>query len=291
MSRRRKTGPRWSAEKRYEFIEFRLYWTGRLNRADLMDAFSLSSQQASKDINEYIEGRKSNLTYDKRERCYRRGKNFRPRYYEPDAAEFLMQLRAVGDGLVSQDQSWIMTFPDYAGTPVPARGVNAGILRDVYAALTGERALSVVYQSLSRPDPSERIIEPHALAFDGFRWHARAFCRNDKIFKDFLLSRILEAGDVEEREADPADDLAWTEEVVLEIGPHPDLSNAQRMVFEMDYGMVDGIAQIPVRRALLYYALKRLGLDTDPAARRPQDQQIVLLNRDAIARLTGGGVS
>jgi len=32
-----------------------------------------------------------------------------------------------------------------------------------------------------------------------------------------------------------------------------------------------------VRRALLYYALKRLGLDTDPGARKPQDQQIVLL--------------
>jgi hypothetical protein len=28
--------------------------------------------------------------------------------------------------------------------------------------------------------------------------------------------------------------------------------------------------------------LKRLGLDTDPAARRPQDQQIVLLNRDYV---------
>ena len=39
---------------------------------------------------------------------------------------------------------------------------------------------------------------------------------------------------------------------------------------------------IPVRRSLLYYALKRLGLDTDPAARNPQDQQIVLLNREAI---------
>ncbi len=39
------------------------------------------------------------------------------------------------------------------------------------------------------------------------------------------------------------------------------------------------IADDVVRKALLYYALKRLGLDTDPAARRPQDQQIVLLNR------------
>ncbi|MCC5957514.1 MAG: WYL domain-containing protein, partial [Natronohydrobacter sp.] len=50
----------------------------------------------------------------------------------------------------------------------------------------------------------------------------------------------------------------------------------------MDYGMEEGRAQINVRRALLFYALKRLGLDTDPAARRPQDQQIVLINREAI---------
>ena len=42
--------------------------------------------------------------------------------------------------------------------------------------------------------------------------------------------------------------------------------------------MRDGKAEIKTRKALLYYTLKRLGLDTDPEARRPQDQQIVLLN-------------
>lgn len=282
MSRRRKTGPRWSAEKRYEFMEFRLYWTGRLNRADLMEAFSLSTQQASVDISEYLEGRKSNLTYDRKARCYRRGKNFRPRYYEPDAIGFLTQLQSVEDGLVAEDQSWIGVFPDYAGAPIPARGVTPDILREVYSALIDAKALTVTYQSLSRPEPSVRVIEPHALAFDGWRWHARAFCRNDGMFKDFLLSRILEVGELSDRQADPADDLAWNEEVILKIGPHPDLSEHQKRVFEMDYRMANGVAKISVRRALLYYALKRLGLDTDPAARRPQDQQIVLLNRDQI---------
>ena len=214
MSRRRKTGPRWSAEKRYEFMEFRLYWTGRLNRADLMEAFSLSTQQASVDISEYLEGRKSNLTYDRKARCYRRGKNFRPRYYEPDAIGFLTQLQSVEDGLVAEDQSWIGVFPDYAGAPIPARGVNPEILREVYSALIDAKALTVTYQSLSRPEPSVRVIEPHALAFDGWRWHARAFCRNDGMFKDFLLSRILEVGELSDRQADPADDLAWNEEVI-----------------------------------------------------------------------------
>jgi len=66
----------------------------------------------------------------------------------------------------------------------------------------------------------------------------------------------------------------------VEIGPHPDLSPTQCRAIEMDYGMDGGRAQIPVRRALLFYALKRLGLDTDPSARRPQDQQIILLNKD-----------
>jgi hypothetical protein len=50
----------------------------------------------------------------------------------------------------------------------------------------------------------------------------------------------------------------------------------------MDYGMKEGHAQIAVRRALLFYALKRLVLDTDPAARRPQDQQIILLNKSVV---------
>ncbi|MCU0732542.1 MAG: hypothetical protein MUE84_13285, partial [Hyphomonas sp.] len=77
-------------------------------------------------------------------------------------------------------------------------------------------------------------------------------------------------------------DADWNEQVTLEIGPHPDLSDTQQKVIALDYGMRGGRAKIPVRRALLYYALKRLGLDTDPRARRPQDQQIVLLNREAV---------
>ena len=283
MSRRSiKRGMNWNVERRYEFIEFRLYWQGNINRSDLMEAFGISIQQASKDLTNYIEGRKSNLTYDKRLRTYLRGKNFKPRYFQPEAAEYFAQLQAVEHGLVAEEQSWISFFPGYAATPIPARGVGHEILRDVLASIRERKALLVTYQSMSRPEPSARWIEPHALAFDGFRWHARAFCQNDQVFKDFLLSRIVEVGDQGPVTAEPSADEAWHTEVVLQVGPHPDLSDNQRRAIEMDYGMEEGRAQISVRRALLFYALKRLGLDTDPAARRPQDQQIVLLNRDEV---------
>ena len=284
MSRKKGKQLNWGVERRYEFIEFRLFWQGRINRGDLMEAFGISTQQASIDLNAYIDQAKRNLVYDTSLRTYLRGKHFLPKYLKPDAAEYFAQLRAVEQGIVSEEQSWISYFPGFGATPTPARGVSPETLRGVLAAIRERAALQVTYQSMSRPEPSARWIEPHALAFDGFRWHARAFCQNDQVFKDFLLSRIVEVGDARPAMADPSSDDAWHTEVVLEIGPHPALSDNQRRAIEMDYGMVDGTSEIVVRKALLFYALKRLGLDIDPSARRPQDQQIVLLNCDEVLK-------
>lgn len=282
MPRKKVKQLNWGAERRNAFIEFRVFWHGRINRSDLIETFGISLQQASLDLAGYADQWKRNLVYDKSQRAYVRGRNFQPNFITPSAEDYLAQLRAVDQGLVSREQSWISVFPGYGATPTPARGVKAEILREVLSAIHALAALQVTYQSMSRPEPSARWIEPHALAFDGFRWHARAFCQNDQVFKDFLLSRIIDIGKQGPVTSDPQVDADWQTEVVLEIGPHPDLSPTQRRAIEMDYAMEDGCAQIPVRRALLFYALKRLGLDTDPAARRPQDQQIVLLNRHTI---------
>ena len=252
----------WGAERRNAFIEFRVFWHGRINRSDLMETFGISLQQASLDLSGYADKWKRNLVYDKSQRAYVRGKNFTPHFITPSAEDYFAQLRAVDQGLVSREQSWISVFPGYGATPTPARGVAPETLRDVLAAIHEPAALQVTYQSMSGPEPSARWIEPHALAFDGFRWHARAFCQNDQVFKDFLLSRIVEIGKQGLVTSDPQADSDWHREVVLEIGPHPDLSPTQRRAIEMDYGMDDGRTQIPVRRALLFYALKRLGRPT-----------------------------
>jgi hypothetical protein len=53
----------WGVERRLEFIEFRLFWEGRVNRSDLMEVFGVSVNQASTDLNRYLGMAPNNMLY------------------------------------------------------------------------------------------------------------------------------------------------------------------------------------------------------------------------------------
>lgn len=270
-------GLKWGVERRLEFIEFRLFWEGGVNRADIIDMFDVSVPQASKDLTLYQERAPQNAIYDKSAKRYIASESFTPCFLKPDPDGYLSQLRSVADGILDRSHAWIGHFPSFGVTPSPARGIRAEVLRSVLSAIRQGEAVEIRYQSLSSSEPKWRWITPHALGFDGFRWHARAHCGVDRTFKDFLLSRILETRATKPGEIEPSADYDWHHEVTLEIGPHPGLSETQKKAIALDYGMRDGKVRLKVRKALLYYTLKRLGLDVDPNSRAPQDQQIILL--------------
>lgn len=117
-------------------------------------------------------------------------------------------------------------------------------------------------------------IECH-LEFVELQRHIRAFDLKGQSIKGYLLSRLKEGRSVRPSTALPGADSRWHERVAMEIGILPGFSRTQ----ERSISTGDGKVKIGVRRALLYYVLRRLGLDTDPMARRPADQQIVRLNR------------
>lgn len=56
----------------------------------------------------------------------------------------------------------------------------------------------------------------------------------------------------------------------------------QRNLTALDYEMRGCRVKFHVQRALLDNGLKRLVLDTDPDSRKPQDQQIVLLETSEV---------
>jgi hypothetical protein len=273
---------RWTTQLRRAFIEHRLFWRGRIGLADLMDTFGMSRTQSSQDLNAYISDFPDHLSYDKSARTYVPGPKFEAHYGQLDGDSHLSKLLAMAQGADVAHADWELFQPDMLAPPIPARGGRPEITRAVLHAIEQGRSLTITYQSMSSPDPSARNIAPHALANDGFRWHCRAFCLRDQIFKDFVLGRMLSAELGEPAQVDPKADADWTTDITLTIAPNPALSENQQKIIALDYGMDDAYADLTVRRCMLYYALRRLGLDTDPAARRAQEQHIVLLNAQEV---------
>ena len=270
---------RWSIETRLEFIEFRLFWEGALNRSDIVDFFGVSVPQASNDLARYQELAPRNIEYDRSGKQYLATKHFRPVFKQPDAERYLNQLQSIGNSVLDPHETWVASIPAFEAMPVPRRRVDPLILRDLLTAIRTNRSIHIHYQSLTRPDPMWRWITPHALGSDGLRWHVRAFCHLDRTFKDFLLPRFLETEKMGEPGATPSADDPWNECAHVELIPHPQLSKAQRRVVALDFGMDGESIKISVRLALLYYFLKRLNLEGDAERRAPKEQHVVIANK------------
>jgi WYL domain len=272
-------GLSWSIEQRLGFIEERLFWLGAVNRTDLVRRFGVSMSQASGDIARYLARDPAGVSYDKSAKRYVAGEAFRPVLAAPSAARFLGELRLVDIGILSAGDTMLGTVPPFDAAPVPERRIDAFVLRAVVRAMREHAALDVLYQSMSRPEPVRRVIEPHALAHDGFRWHGRAFDRESGEFRDFVLGRLSKPKAAGPAKSATADDADWQSFVELVIAPHPGLTAAQSRAIAIDYGIRGRSASLRVRRTLLFYALRRLGLDVAANVRPASEQHIVLVNR------------
>lgn len=272
---------KWGVERRLEFIEFRLFWEGGVNRSDIIDTFDVSVPQASKDLTLYQERAPNNALYDKSARRYVASPDFEPIFLKPDPYGYLSRLRSVAEGLIELGESWITQVPDTDIALTPRRDISAEVLRTLLGAVRDVRSVDIRYQSMSkdRPDPIWRRITPHAFGYDGFRWHVRGYCHITDRFKDFLLPRILDVGELGEAGASADQDALWQERFAIEVGPHPALTESQKAVVAKDYGMANGSAVLTVRYAMLFYVLKRLGLLGDAAQLPARSQHIVVFNR------------
>lgn len=274
-------GLSWGLERRLQFIDFRLRWERRVNRTDLTVHFGISTPQASLDIAKYIELAPGNLAYDRSSKTYIASLDFHPLYQRSSAQRYLTELLATKMGIVESSASFIGSAPEADWAPSPWRTINEHTVEVIVQAIRQRSALRVSYQSMTSPNESVRLLSPHALGNDGFRWHVRAFCHQRQRFSDFVLARILGISGLEPSDIDPNHDLQWQTTLTLILAPHPDLSVAKKKIVELDYGMKNGEVEFPCRQAFLYYTLRRLGLQMNEAP-DPYAQQIVLKNREEI---------
>jgi len=274
---------RWDLLLRYRYIETIALWEGRLTTRHLCDTFGIGRQQASKDINNYIrEVGPGNLEYDKFLKGYKPTDQFAPRVTQGLADEYL-HLMARNNELLNVYDSLSLNVANVQVLSVPVRDVKPEILRPIMQAARQQKRLEVDYVSINNPDREGRIIVPHTLVYTGLRWHVRAWCEKNQEYRDFVLSRFRDIPEIMDESSHGVEgDGEWNTTVTIRIEPDPRLSEAQREVVEVDYGMVNGGLDITTSGKLVPYALKLLHTDPKEELADPMAQQIVVQNRDEL---------
>lgn len=274
---------RWDLALRYRLIETVAWWEGRLTTNHLMQSFGISRQQASKDINTYInEHAPKNLVYDRHLKGYIPAKAFKPRFIDDSASDYLRLLNQNHER-EAHIEGLALAYAHTEILQVPDRSIRPETLRPLLRACRDGLRLECDYVSLSSPIPETRLIAPHTLVYSGMRWHVRAFCEKNGDYRDFVLSRFR--GELEplgKSDWTREMDAGWSTQVVITIEPDSRLNQAQREIIETDYGMTEGQLVIPTRGALAQYVLQRYQLDPHKIQPRASAQQIVVANLDEL---------
>ena len=256
----------WAARERLRFVERAAWWRGMVNRADLREVFGISAAQASADLQAYLELNPGSLAYNLTTKRYEAAAEMRCVMHAPDLGEAVRvffgeapPLAAARPGGEGGKVDWLVP---------PDRRAKAEVERRVFLAADGGRRLGIRYWSVSGARATQREIAPHALAHDGHRWHARAWCFENGDYRDFVLSRIERADWPGEAFEPPAADEDWKRIETVVLRPHSGLDAAQRAAIERDYDMKGGTLAIRVRAAMREYLLAHLHV-ADAAADGP----------------------
>lgn len=276
-------------QQRWRFLETALIWEGTVNRKRIADAFNLAMNHVSKDFSAYQDLFPQNLHYNNRIKAYLPSPEFKPAFATGNPTEYLNLQKAYAEtSSVTLQPTVDVGSVDLAVIPQPMKPVKKPVLQVVLQAIRGRCALTMSYDTLSAAGARTRRVWPHAMGYDGHRWHMRALDESRKEFRDFVLGRVRECfldpspfpGSVE-------DDHLWNELVIAEIVPNPQFGVHAQRVIAADYGMdaneAGWVWTIEIRAAMFPYlaALYRLDIATDSST----DSRLILRNLEALRHL------
>ena len=273
--------PRWGQKRRLEFIDYCLRWNRTVNRGEIVEFFRISIQQASADLAHYAHLAPRNMEYDKSLKTYKATASFQPIINKYDAQTYLSELFGLSIGTRAPTASFIGWQPPNDIVQYPVRPIDTDTLLRVIWAIRDSDEFLVSYQSMRRASPSTRWITPHALAFDGHRWHVRAWCQETNEFRDFVISRIQHIHKSRKATKSGEGDSWWNTYIEILIKPREGLTDGQRCAIETDFGMSGGRLRLTCRKALAIYLLRQMQVDRPPDL-SPAAQPLELMNRDEL---------
>jgi len=267
--------------ERLNYIDFRVFFTGQVGRADLMNRFGIAEAAATRDLATYQNAAPDNIEYDAGKKAYLITKNFKRHFLADTEGKSLLLALVHGMG-----DDFTASYTPLIPCELPSRLHAPNILNfaKVSRAIFNKQPVKINYVSSGSGD-STRIIVPVSFAGNGLRWHVRAYDRKRGDFGDFVINRmkkvdILENEPILEQEL-KENDIEWNRRVELEIVPHPDLKSKEFV--EVEHGMQDGSLKYKVRAAMAGYILRLWNVDcTEDHSLVGGEYQLWLRNRDGL---------
>lgn len=239
--------------QRLEYLDRLLFWNGAATRSSLIEKFDISNPQAALDFKTYLGAAGSEaLRYDTSSKQYLTTELFH-RLTGEAVTDELEEL------LVGKRERMFDILPDLQRTQ------NVRTFKPLFRAMLAGDAMEIVYQSMRDPEPETRWIAPLRFASDGVRYHLRAWCYTRQGFRDFIPSRI-DAGKsfASCRKAqDVPIDEEWYTWADLRLQPHSSLTEDQKRVVRIEFGIEGDCLELRIRKALEFYTKRRWGLDQE----------------------------
>ena len=273
---------KWDVRQRLILLETTLLMVGWIRVQAIMETFGISRAQASKDFQIYQLARPNNLRYNKSAKYYEVGEGFSPLLLTGKTSELLSVFHT--PHTPNPPVLSLSAYQPNAAAISPLdREIDLTIFRLISCAAYNHRKIRVRYQSLTQPEPQERVLSPHTLVFSGYRWHLRAYSDYHRQYRDFVLARIKGVPELLNEVSEPeTGDADWHMEVPVIIGVHPDLPENHKQVIAEDYGMTDHQVEVNIKGALVNYFLKLMHLEPSREHPDPKVQQIVVVNKDVV---------
>lgn len=282
-----------SLAERMAYIDFKLQFTGMINRSDLKNMFGLAEAASSKMMKMYTDRFSGNMGYNRKKRANTiKSDTFKP--FLDLSADTALGMLANGF-----NKNKILTEPmlPYARIGIPNSHLDVNNVACITRAIAGGYSVTANYFSANSKGESWREIFPLAIFFNGKTWSFRGCCKKDSpegVFKNFDFARVKEVKANEDNrisnEESLSNDRMWSTQVPLLLIPHPSLPEDDQNIIKMDFGFMHDTKLIVYERAALVYVMTKLWqidartddeVDKGPPS-DPLQYQFKLTNQDMV---------
>jgi len=271
----------WNREQRLRAIEILIHWQGSMNSSDLSAAFGISRNHAILDIQKYLSLYPENIRYNRTVRAYQKTESFQFHIARGDVDEYIDHVARMRTPVhISIER----LAPHHSQLKVDVVAVLLDCIRN-------QKGASILYASMNRPEGTKRVIYPHSIIDNGYRWHVRAYCENRKEFRDFNLGRIMGSPKITDNTPSHAlttKDKLWQKIVQIDICANPNLSSNQKKVVEYEFNMEKGHLILHTRACLLHYMLQRYQIDSEHLDNPDSHQLLAIKNSNRVKRYLFG---